>query len=1570
MPVNRLLNFRLVAVLILLCAGGLLIYGIAQENPRGTLQGIAVAKESGRTFKATAYLDSKHKVDGETIGYTTPVNKDGKFEFKSVVAGEYSLYISAPNHTFHKDSIIIREARTEKIAAELQPYDPYMSLSFVKNIYLPDEEISVTCNVFSKANTLHIRTYKVDPEAFFVRNHGSVHQLLGGRDYLTPEVMKAIKPESNPNLTLISSTDNSIANKDAEGGLTKRFKVPKLGPGLYILEAKADDLRDFVWVMVTSLGVVTKSAPGMLLAYAVDLNTGKPIQSAEVTLFSAGKYVSGGKTNADGLIDFKITQEMSQSSGGGIFAKHGNSIAFVSPYISGLPAAENIFYVYTDRPVYRPSQSVFYKGIARTKDADAYKMPANKDVTVEVRDSYDTLIHRVHSKIDKFGGFSGSLRLNKEAPTGQYSVNTIIDSNKSGTAAGNFTVMAYRKPEFSVKITYDKNRYVRGDTVRAKISAQYYFGVPLVNADITYNISHSPYWLFEDDAGGEMDEQGYSQYGYGEGIVVGRVRTDARGEAIVTFVANWAESRQIDGWLADQRYSMSAWVTDLVGENGSGETGVIVTRGEFAISVQSDKQIVTPGSSTNVAVEIHDFNKRPVKNQEVSVTLVRSTWEAGEQGNIVLDKRLVKTDSHGKASFTLPVKEAGYLMIIASAKDPRRNTIKGSCYLYSTRDMEQAYFGQLNQLKIVTDKRTYSPGDTAKLLILTATPDTIALVSVEGSKLHEVRPVKLKGHSNLVEFPIKDEYKPNIYFSVSMVKKGELINDVARADVSVESRSLNVVVKPDKRRYKPGQKATYDLKVTDAKGKPVAASVSLGVVDEAIYAVQPDYTTPIADFFYAKTYNEVNTAFSSQTYYLSDPDKAGEALRDQPLKIRRRFLDTAYWNPTIVTDAQGRARVSFEWPDNLTTWRATARAITVDTLCGQSQNAVISQQDMLVQLQLPRFLVQGDSCNLVAGVHNYTGKDQTVKVRLSAPGLKILDTLERTVSVAKNRSQRVCWRVSAPKVGAMKVTVKADGQKAGDAVELILPVKPHGEQILTAENGVLAKVGESRNVVNIRNDSIPEATELKIRLAPSLAATMLGSLDYLASYPYGCTEQTVSRFLPDVILYRSLKSLGIDDPELEAKLPDMVAQGLSRLYRIENPNGGWGWNQFGRQDVWMTAYAAYSLILARDAGFTVDQGVLNRAINELYNEASSNKVRLYPRAFAAYVMAMAGHDSSKVMDEIFRRKNVNNEALAVLAMGFHQLGRHDQAEAALRRLFQHAIVSGDTHWEGISKWTGGDLEATALALQALGRIRPNDDRAYGIVRWLMSQRSDNYWTSTRGTAFTVYAMSEFLAGTKELMPDYDAIISINGKQIDKVHFDKASIFDPQVNITVPGRELRKGRNDLTIRKTGPGSLYVSTNLTQYIARSPLLPLVSEKGISIERSYYRINPLYFAAPGRQTSRTSISKCKSGDIILVRLTITAKQSVSHMMVEDFIPAGCEIADRGQTLYYEREGWWAGKDIRDDKIAFYVDSLAPGKRVIEYKMRAGFSGNFTALPAQFFSMYDPSARTTTGETGFVIK
>ena len=1565
---------RIALSVAILAIGGLLAYVIGSEPPVGQLTGRVVAQETGNPLTATIYLTSI-PVAGQPESYLHMESaQDGTFRFRDLPVGDYKLEIKSKVHSLPETVIHISEAKTETIEAELTSSAPMLDLYIHQHVFTPDEKPQITCQGFLDGDTLAIRLYKVDADAFLVSSSGDLQRLLGIRSYYSESGAQTNADlDQNQSLKLTESLYSTISSRDLEGVFTQRVDLPILGPGIYVASVKAGGIQKLGWIMVTSLGMVTKTAGLRTVAYTVDLKSGNPV-SADVGVYVDSSVVASGTTSERGLLELTLPQQEGRSSEEMVVARKGESIAFVSSWFSSTSESSPVFYAYTDRPVYRPGQTVYFKGIVRQPTDGGYSVPGPMPITIEVRDPQDTLIYRTKTSTDRFGSYHGSFDLNSETSTGYYTISASVQGRERGEGT-TFQVAAYRKPEFNVKVTFPKKRYVRGEVVKAKVSAQYYFGAPVASANVSYFVRRSSYWPFydEEDYGWESEYEDYG--GYGEYVTQGQARTDANGEATVEFVADWPQPEGEYDWDTDQEFGVEASVTDQSNRQANGEATVLVTRGDFALELTPVRYVVAPGESVGVKIEAMDYDKKPVGRQKLTIVAGRQIWTNENESRFEkLSEGEVVTDSAGHANWEFKPTKSGDIRVTVTGRDARGNTITSTAYVWVYSEAAGWDEGiRFADLEIVTDKKMYSPGDIAKVLINTNDPGATALVTVEGDRVYEKQVVPLKTQATAVEFAVKPEYAPNFYISVCYVKDKEFTSREANVRVLVKARELNITVKPGQPKYKPDETATYKIKATDSKGRPAQAQLSIGVVDEAIYAISEDRTEPILDAFYSRKPNGVETTFSFPRIYLSDPDKARAAEAKKELKdirVRKRFLDTAYWNPTVLTNANGEATVSFRLPDNLTTWRATVRGVTMNTTVGEAKSTMITAQDFLVRLEIPRFLVQTDKADISAVIHNYTGKDQSVKVLLESPGLKIENGAVRNALVRNGGTARCDYTISAPNAGSFPITVRAGNKSVGDAMQLDIPVYPHGLERQTMTSGAIAGTGTATANIEVRSDAVPGASKLKIRLAPSLAAAMLGSLDYLAQYPYGCTEQTTSSFIPDVILSRSLKSMGISDPRLEKQLPDMVTKGLFRLYRFQLNDGGWSWYVYGEADPWMTAYVLYGLIQARNAGFPVNESIITKGLGKLGELASKPNLRPDTRAYMYYVLALAGNMTVEKLDYL-ARQGLNSQSVALLTLSYAQLGATDRANAMLRDLHDRASVQpGSIHWTVGNRLDGDDIQATAFGLQATLRMNPNDPRAIQIVRWLMEQRRWDYWYSTRDTAMVLYAMSEFIAHTKELTPDFTAVVTVNGSPMAARRFAKASVFEPEFEVVVPTRDLRKGRNSLVVQKTGAGNLYYSTELTQYLAKDLKPITLTGAGITITRRYYRLPNRYAGSSSERDLGRPISGCRAGDVILVRLVANCSRTVEHAMIEDWIPAGCEIIDRGQVDPWDWYNWWGGQDVRDEKISFYADTMSPGRHVIDYQMRAGFAGSFHALPAQVFAMYQPEIRTWTPESEFKIR
>ena len=210
------------------------------------------------------------------------------------------------------------------------------------------------------------------------------------------------------------------------------------------------------------------------------------------------------------------------------------------------------------------------------------------------------------------------------------------------------------------------------------------------------------------------------------------------------------------------------------------------------------------------------------------------------------------------------------------------------------------------------------------------------------------------------------------------------------------------------------------------------------------------------------------------------------------------------------------------------------------------------------------------------------------------------------MTIEKQGEHRVDWQISAPQTGEIRLLAKALTNTESDAVELALDVVPRGLRENKAENWTTTDENAQQEFsLNLPANIDLNSRKLRIEVAPSIAGTLFGALDYLTTYPYGCTEQTMSSFLPNIIVSQTLKefkSTSIRNPE---DLKKKVERGRNRLYAFQHEDGGWGWWKDDESDPFMTAYVIDGLTLAKQAGYEIDDERLARGREKLHSMLES-----------------------------------------------------------------------------------------------------------------------------------------------------------------------------------------------------------------------------------------------------------------------------------------------------------------------------------------------------------------------------
>ena len=959
---------------------------------------------------------------------------------------------------------------------------------------------------------------------------------------------------------------------DAE---VRRVPVELKQPGIYVVEAVNELLRAYTIVIVSDIGLVTKTSPGQMLFFAANRFSGEPVNGCNVHVVFAKKTIAEGRTNADGLFEAKLPDQRMENLIG--VAECGGQHAATDPgsWTLSEPGRELAAYIYTDKPIYRPGHTVHVKAVLRWKQMDALLGFDRPDAEVVVSDANDKVVFRRQIKLDSFGSLQATFPVPATAALGLY---TIRVQSGDALGTGGFEVQEYRKPEFEVIVTSSNRFVVQGNDAIINIQARYYFGQPVANAQVRWVVNQQPYYSpfrWNDDF-----EGGDSNYFYGDNQTAqGTLRLDADGKAQIRVPLGVADDKR------DFSARIEAQVTDAASREVSGRTIVHATYGAFLLSAETTNMVNRAGSSVPINVRALDYLGNPQANVPLTLVLEHLQYRSGYYGEpeaTTLATQSATTDASGRATatFTLPNRH-GTLRVRATAPSgpstPLRTSdrvVQDDVFLWISGPGENLDDNSDRYLELLADKKSYAPGESATLIVRGETVVGPVLVTKEGQHVSWYRVLRPSATDTL-QVPIDEGDVGDVFVNIVYIREGRLFRAERRLGVPATSKTLQVSVTAQQAVSRPRDPGIFEVAVTDAAGQPVRAQVSLAVIDEAVYGVKPDDTADPVRFFYRRDYARVSTTFSSYYYFVgySGRDRLQLAQRkrrpytladfkgDQPTQaqVRKEFPDAIYWVGDLVTDAQGRGRVNVTYPDALTTWRLTARAITADTKAGTTVARTTTTKDLIVRVITPRFLTEGDEVVVPTMVHNYKQEQRTASVSIESNGLQAIGAHASTTgALAAGAERRDNWRFAANATGAATVTATAKTETDVDAVELPVPVLPFGIHREVGTSGSIAGAGETSTTVTIPEASNPAARSVSISLAPSLAGSLLGALDFLTDYPYGCTEQTLSSFLPNLLVTRALTELRLAPTERLSTLDRQVSAGLQRLYDFQHGDGGWG----------------------------------------------------------------------------------------------------------------------------------------------------------------------------------------------------------------------------------------------------------------------------------------------------------------------------------------------------------------------------------------------------------------------------
>ncbi len=1385
----------------------------------------------------------------------------------------------------------------------------------------------------------------------------------------------------------------------------------------------------FCWVQslsnITDLGVTLKTSAQDTLVWVTSLKTAEPMGNLGVELRDrSNKVLWTGSTDMNGLAKAPGWKDLDAEKPGwgkpeiyAFVSSPGGDAVISSEWNSGLePWRFNLNYDYnpqetlnqmqlfSDRGVYRPGETAHIKGVLRTLKNGIWTLPGFARGTVTAYDSRGDEAFKKDVEISAaFGTFDFALPIPASARTGGWDVSFKPqgDVNVQG-GYYSFRVEAVKQAEFKVTLRAGEQNYLPGEDAKFLASADYLFGAPVAGGKASWTVRQSPVY--------SISLKGFDGYDFTPFFLRPEDCSDSKVLARSEGVLDKQGSVRFSVPMPSARVPLDIYAEAGVRAPSNQElfarSSVRLNPAGFYLGVKNDQSNVELGEAVEADVAaVTPEGER--MSAFVTAKIRKEEWfsvrKTGLSGRLewVSEKRV--TDFPG-FSFAVPAEgyhfsykpsEPGQYYVTLSTQDSSGRKVQGG-FSFMAFGKGQAFWKRSDDdiLILKTDKESYKPGQTAKVQVQSPYEDALALVSVEREGILDAWTAPLKGGADYVEVPVKPEYLPNVYVSVTLSRgrSGVQFDDdgldlgkpqgkqgYAVLNVTPQLRRVETVLKTNKQTYRPGEEVTVSLR-TKVKGKAVAAEVTLMAVDEGVLALTAYKTPDLFKAFYGSRALSVSTA-DNRSFIIgqrsfgekgenrggggSDMDKLGGA------DLRGKFEVTPYFNASVVTDNKGRAEVKFTLPDNLTDFRIMAVGVTAAEF-GSAETGIKVSKPIMVTPNLPRFARKGDRFSCGAVVHNYEDKKGELTVNAAAEGALKLTGGEKTVLVPKGTSSAVYWDCEAVADGEARVAFTASAKKEKDGVEAKLTVSAvEKEQTLSTY-----AAADSRQEELLRKPAnLNPAGNNRVETALSSTAlvNLKGSMLYLLTYPYDCLEQKMSKILPVVRGADLIDAFRLGDT---AALRQKTQEILDEVSKYQYPTGGFAYWPDALPDPNVTAYTLEVNHWAKQKGYRVDERALASAAKWL-EETFGDKARAaYPysqaekdvsRAYAVYVLGLYGKKMDARFNTLYMKRDSLPQAAAAYLLKAVKTGGYgdEQARAAAlgERLLASAVILPQTlHFQDTSSlpWLHfDDVKTTALTLDAALFAGVEIPQPYKAVNWLLSQLdAEGRWANTSVNAAVFSALDTYYRRMEAAEPDFTADVKIGAAEKLAASFKGRELGARTASFPFASVYAQGDTARAVFAKTGAGTLFYALSQVYSPARfdAPV-----DAGFSVSR---RVSAL---------DGSPVTAFKAGERYKVTLTVKAASSRSFVVLEDFLPAGFEIVNtslatesREDASSLQTPGW--GSFFRNEKyasrIAAFADYLSAGEHEFSYLISAPVPGRYAYPAAWAQMMYQPAVfgRTAT--------
>ncbi len=1380
----------------------------------------------------------------------------------------------------------------------------------------------------------------------------------------------------------LSSRQNWLQNfsVNLDKALNVKYK------GIFIVNVRSSHDRwvsDSKVVSLSDLAIITKTSADQITVFVNSISEAEPVQDAEINIISTNNQsILSGRTNSEGIIEFNDVRSKTEGYSPRLVTAEkeddfnyidlNQTLVETSRFdVGGIYeySSDYMTYIYSERNLYRPGDKVNLSAIIRN---NKIKVVNEIPIIVKIITPTGKTFGEFKKTLNDEGSFELAFDMPDYAQTGEY-IAEVYSGPKNLLGSYRFSVEEFVPDKIRVMLKGNKEIAYPGDLLSVDVNAEFLFGAKAsgLKYEAAFQYSHRSYY-----------SENYPQYDFSnssaENTSIKNVFRDGTlnqdGSAAVkdTLPAELSSKGLIVG-------NVHVSVFDLTGRTVNRFQSFKIFPKDYYIGIKSPGYYFSTNENLNFKLIAVNEKDKPVSNFKAKASLIRYEWQtvlkkdnsgryyyASDQKEIKEWERPVDL-SGGAKDFVVNVSNSGRYQL-RIFKEGKTEYVYDDFYAWGWRSSTASSF-EVNRegiIEIVADKKTYEPGENAKILFTTPFSGRM-LVSIERNGIYTYEYVDVKTKSTEVEFKMTEDYMPNVYITATLFKKHTIDNSSpfmvghGFASVKVEKKQNKLPVKiiaPQK--IKPLTKQEVAIKTNPESN----IYVTLAAVDEGILQIK-DYKTPDP---YAYMYGKRSLKVESHDLYklllpeivaLKSPGGDGYEEESREIQTRtnpistKRFKLLAIWSGIRKTGSDGTVKVTLDIPQFNGDIRLMALAYSGSRF-GSAEEHVKVSDDIIIEPEIPRFLATNDSLASTVTLINTTSSKADVKVSLKVEGpLSVSSSKTQSVTIKPSSTQQVKFGIkTGNEVGAGKITFETSGfAKVKEEIEIgVRPISP----LLVESGSGTIKAGQNLEV-KISSDFLKGTQNTMLTISRFPAIKFAKHLKYLVGYPHGCIEQTVSRLFPQ-LYFEDLAKLAAPELYRTNNPVYYIKEGIKKIESMQLHDGSMSyWQGWDEPSWWGSVYAAHFLVEAKKAGFAVSDNLLSKLLSYIETQCRNDRTYDYVNWFnnrrmvtkvarkeiiyGLYVLALAGRGDISTMNYYKARPHLlSNDMKYMLAGSYALMNSWNTYNEFIPAVYKS---------EKTIRETGGsfdsEIRANAIMLNVLLEVEPTSPQIPYMIKHITGMIEEMYSTQERSFAFLALGKAASVTANTDMKVEVTAA----GKILQSFN---------NKDITLTDKELSKGK--IMLKSSGKGEVYY---------------FWSTEGIKLnvklkeEDSFMRVRRTFY---DYRTGAQLTNNFTQGRLIICKISLTGiDKSAENIVITDLLPACFEIEN--PRLSTSAELQWKSKnplnvqymDIRDDRLLLFTDLNDYETEEFYYMLRVVNKGKFQLPVIGADAMYDPEFHSYNG-------